>query len=133
MLSPARINTLPVRSSSRTTKIVVNVLVKDWHSVTHLIACSAVGKSIYLKSYSHISEYQFIYRNHLTSFLEMPRLQESRFKQPSNYKGSGDRKITINDYQNHEIRMGIGLVSWEINLKWVLCYFFHEIPNNIFL
>jgi hypothetical protein len=27
----------------------VNVLVKDWHSVTHLIACSAVGKSIYIK------------------------------------------------------------------------------------
>ncbi len=59
MLSPARINTLPVRSSSRTTKMGVNVLVKDWHSVTHLIACSAVGKSIYIEvDSSHEPDYQ---------------------------------------------------------------------------
>ncbi|NEQ36546.1 MAG: hypothetical protein F6K40_09755 [Okeania sp. SIO3I5] len=35
------------------------------------------------------------------SFLEIQSLQESCFKEPNNYKGSGDRKIMKNDCQNH--------------------------------
>jgi hypothetical protein len=50
----------------------------------------------------------------------MQGLEESRFKQPSHNKGSGDRKIMINDGQNHETQMVIGLVNGEIDLKWVL-------------
>jgi hypothetical protein len=50
----------------------------------------------------------------------MQGLEESRFKQPSHNKGSGDRTIMINDCQNHETQMVIGLVNGEIDLKWVL-------------
>jgi hypothetical protein len=46
MLSPAKMKTLPVLSSSRTTKIGVKVLVRDWHSVIHMMPCSAVGKIV---------------------------------------------------------------------------------------
>ena len=46
------------------------------------------------------------------SFLEMQRLQKSRFEQPRNHNGSGERKIMRNNCHNHETRMGIGLVVW---------------------
>jgi hypothetical protein len=47
----------------------------------------------------------------------MQGLEESRFKQPSHNKGSGDRKIMINDCQNHETQMVIGPVNGEIDFK----------------
>jgi hypothetical protein len=60
------------------------------------------------------------YRTHLTSFFAVQGLQESRFNRPSNYKGSGDWKIMNNDCQNHETHMGVELINWGIDLKWVL-------------
>lgn len=60
--------------------------------------------------------------------LEMQGLQESRFNQPSNNKGSGRRKIMSNDCQNHETQMGIVLVNRAIDLKWVLYVFMWAVP-----
>jgi hypothetical protein len=56
----------------------------------------------------------------LTSFFAVQGLQESRFNRPSNYKGSGDWKIMNNDCQNHETHMGVELINWGIDVKWVL-------------
>jgi hypothetical protein len=50
----------------------------------------------------------------------MKGLQESRFNQPSNNKGSGYWKIMGNACQNHETQMEIRLVNRAIDPKWVL-------------
>ncbi len=60
---------------------------------------------------NNLNQRVVLYRTHLGSFIEIQSLQESRFQDPNNYKGSGDRKIRKNDCQNHKTQMDLTLVA----------------------